>query len=123
MTGVPSVRTTFFGTEGVVSIDAAGKNPMVIPQELTPKSLETSKGHHSNPDHAKNFLECVQTRKEPNAPVEVGHRSATVCHLGNIAMHLRTRLQWDPVAEEFTGSRSNEANGLLDREARTAWVS
>ncbi|WP_442482642.1 Gfo/Idh/MocA family protein [Aeoliella sp. SH292] len=123
MTGVPSVRTTFFGTEGVVSIDAAGQNPMVIPQELTPKSLQSSKGYHSNPDHAKNFLACVQSRKEPNAPVEVGHRSATVCHLGNIAMHLRTRLKWDPVAEEFTGARSAEANRLLDREARIDWQS
>ncbi len=70
--------------------------------------------------HMGNWLQCVRTRKDPSAPVEVGHRSVTVCHLANIAIDLGRKLTWDPVKEEFPGD--DEANALREREYRKPWV-
>lgn len=72
-----------------------------------------------NDGHMKNFVDCLKSRKKPNADIEIGHRSATVCHLGNIAREIGTKLQWDPKAERFTNSEA--ANKLLDRERRKPW--
>ena len=62
------------------------------------------------------------TVSELAAPVEIGHRSATICHLGNIALRLQTRLTWDPAAEKFTGRGSEEGNALLTRPVRDFWA-
>lgn len=70
-------------------------------------------------DHKRNFFECVQTRKAPICDVEVGHRSASICHLGVIALRLGRKLRWDPVRERFEGDR--EANRFLARPARRKW--
>ena len=121
-TGSPSVRTTFYGTDGVVSIDNQGQNATVIPKSIAPELLRKRVKYHSGGDHVRNFLDCVKSRSEPAAPVEVGHRSATICHLGNIAMSLEANLNWDPDSERFTGSGADEANALLDREQRTSWA-
>lgn len=72
-------------------------------------------------NHQRDFLDAVKSREDPSAPVEVGHRSATVCHLGNIALRLQAKLVWDPHREVFTGSRSAEANVLTRREWRAPW--
>lgn len=66
------------------------------------------------------FLECVRTRERPFRDIELGHRSVTVCHLGNIAFELRRPLKWDPVKEEFPGDE--EANRFLDRAQREPWL-
>lgn len=71
-------------------------------------------GHVARP-HLENWLECVRSRGVPNAPVEVGHRSVTVCHLANIARELGRPLKWDPRAEKFD---DEEANAQLDRPRR-----
>ena len=120
-TSDPSVRCTFYGTDGVVSIDNQGQNATVIPSGLAPKLLAERVKYHSGSDHVRNFLDCIKSRSEPAAPIEIGHRSATICHLGNIAMRLQAKLKWDPEAEQFVGSGSDEANQLLDRETRTDW--
>jgi predicted dehydrogenase len=70
-------------------------------------------------DHMGNFFESVKSRKEPICPAEVGHRSASVCHLAGIAIALGRKLKWDPVKEEFVGDR--EANALVAREQRKKW--
>lgn len=72
-------------------------------------------GHVARP-HIQNWLDCVRARRRPNAPVEVGHRTATVCHLANLARRLRRRLRWDPEREQFVGD--DTANRLLDRPRR-----
>jgi len=68
--------------------------------------------------HISNWLRCIESRKAPTAGVEIGHRSATVCHLGNIARWVGRRLKWDPVKETFD---DREANRFLDRPRRKGY--
>lgn len=122
VTGEPSVRTTFYGDDGVISIDNQGQNATVIPREMSPELLKKRVKYHSGGDHVRNFLDCVKSREEPNAPIEVGHRSSSICHLGNIAMKLEAKkLKWDVKDERFEGDRADEANAHLDRERRAPW--
>lgn len=74
---------------------------------------------YASADHRRNFLECVRSRREPICPVEVGHRSVTVCHLANIASWLRRPLRWDPERETFVDDP--EADRLLERPMRAPW--
>lgn len=119
-TAKPSVRCIFEGTEGVIRVDNKGQNFVTFPESIKLSgNFNDPKVYASNDDHQQNFLDCVKSRDEPEAPVEVGHRSATVCHLGNIALQLRTKLKWDPVTERFEGS--DEANEMIHRPVRSAW--
>ena len=64
---------------------------------------------------------CISsaTRKAAICDAEIGHRSASVCHLGVIAMRLGRPLQWDPAEQQFVGDQ--EANSWLAREMRKPW--
>jgi hypothetical protein len=66
------------------------------------------------------FLHCIRTREKPFRDIERGHRTATVCHLGNICYLLNRRLQWDPVKEVFVND--DDANRYLDRARREPWT-
>ena len=67
----------------------------------------------------RNFLDCIKDRKEPWCPLEEGHRSTSFAHLANIALTMKQRLEWDPVAEQFKNSEM--ANDLLHYEYREPW--
>lgn len=69
--------------------------------------------------HIQNWLDCVKSRQKPNADVEIGHRSISVCHLANIARQLGRRLHWDPDKEQFVGD--SEANTYLARPRRKGY--
>jgi predicted dehydrogenase len=69
-------------------------------------------------NHRRNWVECVRSRKQPICTAEIGHRSATVCHLGNIGYRLRKRLRWNPAKERFDDA---EAQKLVSREPRARW--
>jgi predicted dehydrogenase len=69
---------------------------------------------------ARDFLDCVKSRRQPLASVEEGHRSTTFAHLANIALATRKRLEWNPQAERFTNC--DEANHLLHYEYRKPWT-
>ncbi|MHC4574687.1 MAG: hypothetical protein ACYS76_11245 [Planctomycetota bacterium] len=93
--------------------------------EAYPESLLTSiigpneiRLYKSN-NHKANFLECIRTRAETVAPVEIGHRSCTACVLGYIAMLLGRKLKWDPQKEQFIND--DHANRMLTRPMRTPW--
>jgi myo-inositol 2-dehydrogenase / D-chiro-inositol 1-dehydrogenase len=63
-----------------------------------------------------NWLDCIQSRKEPISPVEIGHRACTVCLISHIAMKIPGKLEWDPKTERF---RKNDlANSMLSRPQR-----
>ena len=65
------------------------------------------------------FLQCMRSRQDPACPVEVGHRSNSVCVVSHISMKLGRRLEWDPAAERFTND--DHANAMLDQEYREPW--
>jgi len=69
--------------------------------------------------HMQNWIDCIKSRERPNADVEIGHRSISVCHLVNIARRVGRRLRWDPDKELFVGDE--EANTYLDRPRRKGW--
>ena len=66
------------------------------------------------------FIESVKSRQKPFRDIERGHRTASVCHLGNICYQLNRPLKWDPAKEEFPGD--DLANRLLDRARREPWT-
>jgi predicted dehydrogenase len=70
-------------------------------------------------DHMGNWRDCLRSRQRPICDVAIGYHSVVVCHLGNIALRLKRKLQWDPAKEEFTGDE--EANRMLSREMRPPW--
>lgn len=95
-------------TRGVIQ----ASDPAIIEQELpqgVPLVYESS-------DHMGNFVDCVKTRKPTICPAETGHRSASLCHLGVIAIRLGRKLAWNPAKEQFAGDA--EANGYLARPMR-----
>jgi predicted dehydrogenase len=67
-------------------------------------------------DHFRNWFDCIKSRQRPIADVEIGHRSAVICHLCNIARWVGRRLRWDPQQEVFVGDE--EANRFLSRPQR-----
>jgi predicted dehydrogenase len=73
---------------------------------------------YASNDHMSNFIDCVRSRKLPAADVETGHRSASMCHLGALALRLGRKLEWNPEREKFTGDGAHEANKMLAREMR-----
>jgi predicted dehydrogenase len=109
----------FIGNKGKIEIfrGRVTSNPADIAKEPTrPDEVHLYKSDN----HMQNFLDCIKTRKKCVADVEIGHRSITVCHLGNIARWLNRRLRWDPVKEVFPDDA--EANTYLDRERRKPYV-
>ena len=70
--------------------------------------------------HMGFWLECIPTRKRPNADVEIGHRSVSVCHLVNLSRRLNRKIHWDPKKEQVVGDK--EANLLAtNRPRRKGW--
>ena len=67
----------------------------------------------------QDVVNCIVSRKRPFRDVEFAHRTATICHLGNIGYKLKRKLKWDPVKEDFIGDR--EASRLVDRPRRGPW--
>ncbi|MBC8127885.1 MAG: Gfo/Idh/MocA family oxidoreductase [Gloeobacteraceae cyanobacterium ES-bin-144] len=88
-------------------------------RELLSKKLpEDAERLYFSNDHRGNFIDCMSSRKDPICAVEIGHRSASVCHIGTISLRTGKKLQWDPDAERFTGEHADEANTYLSREMR-----
>jgi hypothetical protein len=109
----------FEGTDGWLyvtrgAIDASKK------EILADKFAEGDVRLPVSADHMGNFFESVRTRTPPICDVEIGHRSATVCHLAGIALRVGRKLKWDPAKEEFVGDK--EANAQLAREQRKPWT-
>jgi predicted dehydrogenase len=69
--------------------------------------------------HVQNWFDCIASRKKPNADVEIGHRTASLCQLLDITRQLQRRLEWDPSGEVFVDD--DAANALLDRPRRKGW--
>jgi predicted dehydrogenase len=110
----------FFGERGVLKMRRnhfETDPPDLIKNSPDPQLAGKWKGEgHVARPHLENWLECIRTRAVPNAPVEAGHRTATICHLANIARELNRPLHWNPEEERFLAD--DAANSLLDRPRR-----
>jgi predicted dehydrogenase len=118
----------FQGTDGTIFVSRLlleASNPEILKEPVT--GLDTRRYDDRNKneeipgtdEHHNNWLDCIQSRARPAADIETGHRSASICHLGNIAMRLGRPLQWDPDKEEFAGDPA--ANILKDKPFRAPW--
>jgi predicted dehydrogenase len=109
---------TFEGSEGTLRIDRGhlSSTPKAIVEE--PLGERDIKLHYST-DHHRNWLDCIRARRKPVADVEVGARSVTVIHLGNLAYWNHRTLKWDPEKWEFPGDE--EANTWRDMDRRDPW--
>jgi len=108
----------FVGAEGKILVNR-GKfeaTPAKLGEDPLPDNAIRLYNSYS---HGKDFLDCMRSRKKPICDVEIGCRSVTVCHLGNIAYWTGKRLRWDPVKEVFIGD--DEANKWLERDVRGPW--
>lgn len=75
----------------------------------------------AHPSHVADFFACVGSRQTPAAPVDVGHRAVSLCHLGAIALQQGRALRWDPASERFQGDGAREANPLRARPLRAPY--
>jgi predicted dehydrogenase len=108
----------FYGSNGHIFVSRGtirASDPEILKIELGANDtrLEVSRDHHEN------WLDCIQSRKNPICHADVGHRSVTVCHLGNIAIRLGRPLSWDPDKEEFVDDPA--ANRLMNKPMRAPW--
>jgi predicted dehydrogenase len=85
--------------------------------EILPEQSDSSQQHGP---HVRNFLDCVKSRKRPNADVEAGHHANAACRLGNIAYRVGRRLEWDARKEQVVGDA--EANRLVVGTYREPWT-
>jgi predicted dehydrogenase len=109
----------FVGTEGWIHITGGGAlsaTPMdVLKSVIGPAELHL----YAGPEHHRNFLDCIRTRKSAAAYAEIGHHATTTCNLAEISARLGQRLKWDARAERFTDN--DEADRLLGRGLRSPW--
>jgi len=110
----------FEGDEGWIFVHIHGCKLEAEPASLLDETIGTDEIQLGRTeDHRQNFLNSIRSRQEPFAMAEIGHRTATICHLLNIAMLTETDLKWDPAAEQVTNCA--EANAMLKRPMRPMW--
>jgi predicted dehydrogenase len=123
-----TLGTAYVGEENVKVFPERGgqfqdRAPRMKPMELKPESSEQPGRRNANlsitAQHARNFLDCMRSRKLPNCDVEVGHRSTTFSLLANISLATKMRLEWDPDREQI--ANYPQANQLLHYEYRKPW--
>ena len=116
----PAGGAIFIGEKGKITINRGRCTS--DPPEIAKQAIKDGETRlYKSTNHKADFVACIKSRKQPAAPVEAGHRSATVCHLGNIARWLSGRkLTWDPAKEQFVGD--DEANTYIDRPRRKPWA-
>ena len=115
--GKPSKQqgTEFIGDKGSLFVYRGGlvANP---PELLKGVDVPPIVNSEANVAHVNDFLDCVKSRKTPAADIRIGHRSATVCHLGNIAVRTGKKIHWDPTTETMVGDA--ETSKWLTKEYR-----
>jgi predicted dehydrogenase len=110
--------TTFEGDKGRIHVNRGkleSDPPEIIKEPLREQDVHLYVSAH----HHRNWYECIKSRKPPICDVAVGHRTATVCHLGNIALRTNRKIKWDPVKEEILGDP--EASARLTYAYRAPW--
>jgi predicted dehydrogenase len=126
-----SQTLTFYGTKASLDLTRGGyrirpetwtgQDPADPDKKFAPATeAREVKGGDLDAQHVRNFLDCVKSRQRPNGDVEEGHRSAVMCHLGNLSTRLGRSLTWDATHERVVND--DEANKMLKKEYRKPWA-
>ncbi len=108
----------FIGTKGKVAVWRY--DLQTWPESLKHQKIRPDEIHlHAADNHHTDFINAVKTRGAVSAPIGVGTRSITVCHLGNIAYELGRPVKWDPEHERFVDDP--DADRLFARRLRAPW--
>lgn len=111
----------FIGDKGWIEISrehfSASDNSLIPDKNV----VENSGSYETKIVHHENFVEAVRKRTDPIVPVEIGHRSCTVCTLGNIACELQRTLKWNPETESFIDDFDGKATSMLHYKYREGW--
>jgi predicted dehydrogenase len=94
----------------------AASDPKIITSKIGPDEIHL----YESKDHHGNWLDCIRTRQQTIAPVEVAHRACSACLLHHIAMKTKRKLFWDPQQERFRND--DEANARLSRPQRPPYI-
>jgi hypothetical protein len=109
---------TFTGDKGKIAISRGGLK--TEPESLLKEKFGPSEIHlYDSRSHMGNFVECVRTRKQTIAHIDVAVMSDAICQLSMIAIHTGRKLKWDPVKEEFLNDPG--ASAMLKRTMRAPW--
>jgi predicted dehydrogenase len=106
----------FVGASGSIMVNRGkiSSDPVeILKTPLTEKDVHL----YESPGHQRDWLNCIRSRKKPICDVEVGARSVTVCHLGNIAYWTHQKFKWDPKEWKFVDA-GKEVEKWFDRERR-----
>ncbi|HKL71647.1 MAG TPA: Gfo/Idh/MocA family oxidoreductase [Marinilabiliaceae bacterium] len=104
----------FWGDKGWIEVSRG--HFLASDDSLLPPSAEVSEGaYETKIPHLENFVNALKTKTDPVVPVEIGHRSCTVCTLGNIAYDLGRPIKWDPQAEKFVDDPEADSNRLYNK--------
>jgi len=101
---------------------AGGPQPVPEPKDqfwTEKKKDATGDGARDYVLHARNFLECIRSRRQPLADIESAHAVATTCHLANISLKVGRKVAWDAEKEQIIGDP--EAAAMLERPYRQPW--
>jgi len=110
----------FEGERGWLFVAIHGGALKANPTSLLKTKIGPNEIHMGrSPDHRRNWLDAIKTRGKTVAPAEDGHRTATFCHLCDMACYLERKLVWDFDTEAFVND--DEANGMRDRPSRAPW--
>lgn len=112
---LPEHGVKFEGADGWIFVTRGkieASRPELLAEPLTERKIDL---YVSN-DHMGNFFESIRSRKATICDAEIGHRSASVCHLGVLAIRLGRKLKWNPETEQFADDK--EAMSYLTREQR-----
>ncbi|MCA9448305.1 MAG: Gfo/Idh/MocA family oxidoreductase, partial [Candidatus Omnitrophica bacterium] len=111
--------TTFFGSNGWVSVDRAGiyaEPTSLLDSEIGPDEIHL----YESPEHRRNFIDCVKSRSQTICPIGSAVRVDTISHLCNISTRMGRPIKWDPENEKIVGD--TEAEAMLSRPMRTPWT-
>ena len=108
----------FWGTNGWIEV-ARGYFNASDPSLVKKDSQQETGRYETKIPHQVNFIDSIRKRHDPVVPVETGHRSCTVCNLGNISYALGRPVKWDPEAENFPNDP--EAEQHMHRQYRPGY--
>jgi predicted dehydrogenase len=103
----------FYGTKGMLLLGKGDGWQLYGPRN---KLIDRGGVAERETTHQRDFLDCIRSGNRPAADIEIGHLSASLCHLGNIATRVGRTIQFDPAKERIIGDE--QADSLLRREYR-----